>query len=164
MDVTHLTASLAQLCVDSVVGRWVILVTDGVVIAYAPELYGALGHATFEARRWADALSRGLVGVQEVTPDRLDVGDFAVRIVSVEGDGEWVGTFWSWDGYPDPEAVLFATREQARDWACADLDSGLSPTRIEESEWLVSATFIRSGEEAYATVHRLKRVAFREGL
>jgi hypothetical protein len=49
-------------------------------------------------------------------------GDFIIRLVrqqvSVQLDDElWVGTGWDAAGYPSPEAILFTSREAAREWA-----------------------------------------------
>ena len=138
---------------------WILLVTDGVVIEYAPESYPSREAAESEARRWAWILSgMGWLTIEQPFDDRWTVGDRDVRLVKVAGEGDWVGTFWTWDGYPDPEAVLFADRDEARSWAAAPL-YGLEPSSVEENEWSVVATFERKGEEAYAVVHRLKRLA-----
>jgi hypothetical protein len=138
---------------------WILLVTDGVVIEYAPEAYATHEAASFEARRWAWILSgMGWLPIQEPFPNRWSVGDRDVRLVETIGDGTWVGTFWTWDGYPDPEAVLFSTREDARAWATGVL-AGVEPTAVSENEWSVVATFERRNEEAYAVVNRLKRWA-----
>ena len=138
---------------------WILLITDGVVIEYAPEAYPTRDAAEYEARRWAWILSgMGWLAIDQPFPDRWSVGDRAVRLVKAEGQGAWVGTFWTWDGYPDPEAVLFPHLDEARSWASALLH-GLEPSRIEENEWSLVATFERGGEEAYAVAHRLKRLA-----
>ncbi len=140
--------------------NWIIFVTDGTVIEYPPEAYNTLAAATSEARRWALTLSRGREEIEEVAPDRWRVADRDVRIVRGVGTGEWVGTFWTWDGYPDPEAILFKSWTDARAWAVAPLHEVLEPHDVEETEWSVAATFVRSGKEAYAVVNRLKRFAF----
>ena len=51
--------------------------------------------------------------IEEIADDRWLVGDRDVRVVLVEGEGTWVGTFWTWDGYPDPEATLLLSRSEA---------------------------------------------------
>ena len=139
---------------------WVILVTDGTVIEYAPESYAAEEQARDEAQRWAWILSgMGWLPIEESAPDRWVVGDRDVRLVHVDGEGTWVGTFWTWDGYPDPEATLLADRIEARSWVAAPLHGSLEPVTIEENDWMIVATFERKEEEAYAVAHRLKRLA-----
>lgn len=139
---------------------WVILITDGTVIEYAPEAYESELQARDEAQRWAWILSgMGWLPIEEPADDRWEVGDRDVRLVRVEGDGEWVGTFWTWDGYPDPEATLLEDRDAARSWVAAPLDTSLEPVAVEENDWMIVATFERGGEEAYAVAHRIKRLA-----
>ena len=138
---------------------WVLLVTDGTVIEYAPEAYDEHAAAEDEARRWAWILSgMGWLPVDGPFEDRWHVGDHEIRIVEAAGEGTWVGTFWTWDGAPDPEAALFATREEARAWATGSL-AGIAPASLSENEWCVIAVFARGDDEAYAVVNRLKRLA-----
>jgi hypothetical protein len=139
---------------------WVILITDGTVIEYVPEAYDTAQQARDEARRWAWILSgMGWLPIGESFDDRWEVGDRDVRLVRAEGEGDWVGTFWTWDGYPDPEATLLGGRPEARSWVTAPLDARLEPVAIEENDWMIVATFERGDEEAYAVAHRLKRLA-----
>jgi hypothetical protein len=139
---------------------WVILITDGTVIEYVPEGYGTAQQARDEAERWAWILSgMGWLPIEKPAYDRWQVGDRDVRLVRAEGEGDWIGTFWTWDGYPDPEATLLASRADARSWATAPLDDVSEPAAIEENDWMIAATFERGGEEAYAVAHRLKRLA-----
>ena len=138
---------------------WVILITDGTVIEYPPEGYDSVDHARSEARRWAWILSgMGWLPIEESQEDRWSVGDRDVRLVRGEGTGDWVGTFWTWDGYPDPEAALFSGRAAASTWVTTPIDT-LEPLSVTENDWAIVATFERGGEEAYAVAHRLKRVA-----
>jgi hypothetical protein len=138
---------------------WILLLTDGTVIEYAPEAYGSYRQAEDEARRWAWILSgMGWLPVTEPFPNRWTAGDHDVRLIEATGDGSWVGTFWTWDGYPDPEATLFPDRAEARSWAVAPID-GIEPRSVIENAWSVVATFERKGEEAYAVTNRLKLLA-----
>ena len=138
---------------------WVILITDGTVIEFPPEGYDSVERARGEARRWAWILSdMGRLPVEVLDEDRWSVGDQDVRLVLAEGTGTWVGTFWTWHGYPEPEAVLLESRREARSWAVAPLHGSLDPSSIDENEWTVAATFEQKGEEAYAVAHKLKRV------
>jgi hypothetical protein len=138
---------------------WVILVTDGTVIEYPPEAYATAEQARSEAQRWAWIISgMGWLPVEESADNRWLVGDRDVRLVRADGEGAWVGTFWTWDGYPDPEASLLRDQVAARAWATAPLHGLLAPTAVEENDWTIVATFERGGEEAYAVANRLKRV------
>jgi hypothetical protein len=141
---------------------WVVLVTDGTVIEFAPELYRARETARREGRRWSWLLSAGSdIEVVEVDEDRIEVGIRDVRIVQVDVPGgarePWIGTFWSSDGYPDPEAVVLVDRQDAEQWATSPLH-GLPPTSVSRSQWHVTATFVVRGEEAYAVAHLAKVV------
>jgi hypothetical protein len=141
-------------------GAWVILITDGTVIEYPPEAYEAADQARSESQRWAWVISgMGWLPIEETVADRWLVGDRDVRLVHVDGEGEWVGTFWTWDGYPDPEATLLSERSEARSWVTAPVLGVLEPISVEENDWMIVATFERKEEEAYAVAHRLKRVA-----
>lgn len=137
-----------------------ILVTDGTVIEYAPESYETAEQARDEAQRWAWILSgMGWLPVEESAEDRWEVGDRDVRLVRADGEGDWVGTFWTWSGYPDPEAILLGGRAEAHSWVTAPLDGEMEPVTIEENDWMIVATFELGEEEAYAVAHRLKRLA-----
>ena len=141
-------------------GAWVILITDGTVIEYPPEAYETAEQARSEAQRWAWVISgMGWLPIEETAADRWLVGDRDVRLVHVDGEGEWVGTFWTWDGYPDPEATLLRQRSEARSWVTAPVLGVLEPISVEENDWMIVATFERKEEEVYAVAHRLKRVA-----
>jgi hypothetical protein len=144
---------------NALMSAWVILVTDGTIIEYPPEAYEAADQARSEARRWAWVISgMGWLPIEEPADDLWVVGDRDVRLVLADGEGDWVGTFWTWDGYPDPEATLLRDRREAQTWVTAPIH-GLKPISVEENEWMVVATFERKEEEAYAVAHRLKRVA-----
>lgn len=144
---------------------WVILITDGTVIEYPPEAYGDAEQARGEAERWAWVMSgMGVLPIEEIADDRWLIGDRDVRLVLAEGEGDWVGTFWTWDGYPDPEAALLLSRSEAHSWATSPLYGSLTPARVEQNEWMIVATFDRREEEAYAVAHRLKWVKASPGL
>jgi hypothetical protein len=160
--VTYFTDSPTLEDLTSAMDMWVILVTDGTVIEYPPEAYESAEMARNEARRWAWIISgMGWLPIEEAGDDRWTVGDRDVRLVPVDGEGEWVGTFWTWDGYPDPEAIPLKDRTAARERVTAPLHDVLAPVAVEENDWMIVATFDRSGEEAYAVAHFLKRLVVR---
>ena len=159
---TDLTDSVFSEDLTSIMNTWVILITEGTVIDYPPEVYDSLETARDEARRWAWIISgMGWIPIEGPADDRWTVGDRDVRLVHVEGEGGWVGTFWTWDGYPDPEATLLRDRTVARAWVTAPIHDVLAPVAVEENDWMIVATFDRGGEEAYAVAHQLKPVGAR---
>lgn len=144
---------------------WALLVTGGTVIEYPPELYADLARAVLEAERWAWVLSgAGWSEIERPFPGRWEVGERGVRLIEAEltmpvGYGQrWVGTFWDRSGNPDPEAIVFDSKNAAREWV---LESpGSSPAiETQELDWFVSATYVRGGEEEYAVAHLAKIVA-----
>lgn len=139
---------------------WVVIVTDGTVIEFAPELYPSHDRALREARRWAWLLSAGSdIEIVEPFEGRLEVGIRDVRIVEVErpesASEPWIGTFWTSDGYPDPEAVVLDDRPDAEQWVSSPLH-GMPPESINRSPWHLAATFLVRGQEAYAVAHLAK--------
>ena len=99
-----------------------LLVTGGTVIEYPPEIYRDEDRATAEAERWAWVLSgAGWLEIERPFPERWQVGEREVRLVSVEPHSEgagpsWIGTFWDRNGSPDPEALLLSGRDEALAW------------------------------------------------
>jgi hypothetical protein len=158
--VTDLTDGMHSVICNALMGTWVILITDGTVIEYPPEAYATVEQARNEAQRWVWIISgMGWLPIEESADNRWLVGDRDVRLVKADGEGSWVGTFWTWDGYPDPEATLLRGREEARSWVIAPVGGVLDPSSVEENDWMIVATFERKEEEAYAVAHRLKCVA-----
>ena len=139
---------------------WVILVSDGTVIDFPPEVCSSHALAQIEARRWATLLSGGVASVEVPFEGRYRVGFRDVRLVPVEsGDARpgsvWVGTHWTSDGYPDPEAVLLFGRDDAIQWASAPIGN-IRPVSVEEAESSVAATYLIRGEEAYSVASMAK--------
>jgi hypothetical protein len=140
---------------------WVILVTEGAVIDYPPEVYESRSRAWREAERWAWVLSGGgWAQVEQPFQGRWEIADREVRLVQVSRPAErsedlWVGTHWTRDGYPDPEAVLFASESEARVWVVQPV-GGVEPSSIDETLWFVAATFEIRGEEECSVVHLAK--------
>jgi hypothetical protein len=145
--------------------RWVILITDGTLIEFAPELYQSLDLAEREAKRWAWHLSAGgQIEIRERFAGRLEIGIRDVRRVEVEMPDDfprvepWIGTYWTRDGYPDPEAIVLAGREEAELWASSPFPGPMEAERVDTTEWHVAATFMIRGEEAYAVASLAKSV------
>jgi hypothetical protein len=145
--------------------RWVILITDGTAIEFAPELYQSRDLAEREAQRWAWHVSAGgQIAIRERFAGRFEVGIRDVRLVEVDVPNDfpdvepWIGTYWTRDGYPDPEAIVLAGREDAESWASTALPGRIEAHRVETTEWQVAATFVIRGEETYAVASLAKAV------
>jgi hypothetical protein len=121
-------------------------------IRFAPELYADKSVGEREAERWAWALGSEIqVPVERPYPGRWEAGDVSIRLVETplleEPAEPWVGTYWTRDGYPDPEAILLPSPSRARDWALT-APPGARRTDVHEKPWLVSVTYeVRGGEE-----------------
>lgn len=143
--------------------RWVLLVTDGLVIEFAPEVYRDEHVAERESERWAWVLAQGSEArLERPFERRWQIGDHWVRLVPAqlledETSETWVGTYWTRDGYPDPEAELFTTRQSARDWVVTPAPGRL-PSELHETAWFFAATYRIRGEEEYAVAHLAKVV------
>ena len=141
---------------------WVVLITDGTVTVYPPEVYSTERQATNEAERWAWLLADGLQdAIDRPFQGRWEVGGRNIRLVHVTSSATspWIGTFWSTDGSPDPEAVVLEGRNEARDWVTAPLAGGQVPVAVDERGWTIAATFLERGEESYAVASRAKVVS-----
>lgn len=142
--------------------RWVLLVTDGLVIEYAPELFADEIEAEREAERWAWTLSgREGTRVERPFPGRWEIGNHWIRVLPAVMHEEpaevWVGMYWTRDGSPDPEAVLFGSRDQAKEWAVTPT-AGRLLFELHETPWSIAATYkVRDGEET-AVANRAKVV------
>lgn len=146
----------------------VLMVTDGTLVEYPPEIYVDSVQATEEAERWAWTLAGG--GWAEIVrpfQGRWEVGGRDVRLVSatwspVSGKVPWVGIYWTEDGDPDPEAELLWGRGEALAWVTEPPHGSPAPREVIEHPWMVAASYRRRGEEAYAVAHRAKVVAARD--
>jgi hypothetical protein len=143
--------------------RWVLLVTEGLSMAFPAEVYSDERVAEREAERWAWLLSRGgHTRVERPFAGRWEVGDFWIRLVQAflheEGSEIWVGTSWTRHGYPEPEAELFADRSEAKAWAITPPHGGVV-SEIHETPWYVSATFKLQGTETDSIVQLAKVVS-----
>jgi len=146
------------------VEHWVVMVTDGTVVAFPPEIYESRELAFSEAERWRQTVSGPCEDQRELhDAPPWHVGDFTVRLIEVsaspaEPNFLWVGTYWTADGYPDPEALLLRDRAAARAWVL-DPPAGFEQAiDTNESEWFVGSTYLDRGEETYAVAHRAKQV------
>lgn len=143
---------------------WVVLVTDATVVAYPPEIYRSLSRAVSEAERWAWLLSgEGLLEVERPFEGRWRVADRDVRLVEANPQGwlaraPWVGTYWTRDGAPDPEAVVLGGELDARAWVREPPAAGLDSPRTFDTSWSSAAIYIVHGEEEYAVAHLAKVV------
>lgn len=145
---------------DEGVPCWVVLVTEGLSVTFPPEVYTDTATAEREAERWAVALAKG-VRIRRPFPHRWELGEIWVRLVparkpAVQGE-LWVGTHWTPDGYPEPEAVVFAEHVEARRWATSP-PSGGKLVLLHESPWAVTASFAVRGGQADTEVHLAKVV------
>lgn len=143
--------------------RWVLLVTEGLSMAFPAEVYSDERVAEREAERWAWRLSGGgRTQVERPFAGRWEVGDFWIRLVLAflyEEESEiWVGTHWTRYGDPEPEAELFADRSDARAWAITP-PPGAVVSEIHETPWSVSATFKVHGTNAASVVQLGKVVS-----
>lgn len=144
--------------------RWVLLVTDGLVIEFAPEVYRDEILAEREGERWAWILAQGNEArLERPFEGRWEIGDHWVRVVPSqlledETSETWVCTYWTRDGYPDPEAELFTNRESARDWVVTPAPGRLR-SELRETPWFFGATYMVRGEEEYAVAHLAKVVS-----
>ena len=91
------------------------------------------------------------------------MGDRDVRLVHADGEGDWVGTFWTWDGYPDPEVTLLVGRTEACSWVTAPVHGAFKPLTVEENDWMIVATFERRGRKPLpwltdSSAWRLRRI------
>lgn len=142
---------------------WVLLITDGLTVEFPPELYRDHDDAEREAEHWARVLSaRSRASVERPFPDRWEVGDEWIRLVSSflpeEGTEMWVGTYWTRDGSPEPEAELFPNGTEAVTWV-RETPEGAILIESHDSAWSAWAKYrVRGGEEE-AEVHRAKIVS-----
>jgi len=143
--------------------RWVLLVTEGLTVAYPPEIYRERTMAEREAERWAWLFSiASELPIERPFEGRWQVGEHWIRLVDAhmyeeKSDEIWVGTYWTRDGLPDPEAELFASREEAREWAVTP-SAGRVLRELHELPWSVSAAFQIRDEQEEASVHLAKVV------
>jgi len=142
---------------------WVLVVADGLTIEFPPELYRNHDAARSEAERWARVLSRrSRSPIERPFEDRWHVGDEWIRLTHTflpeEGPEIWVITYWTRDGYPEPEAELIADAAEARAWVL-EARAGAVLLEAHDTPWSAAARFrVRGGEEE-AEAHRSKIVA-----
>ena len=134
---------------------------EGMATRFPPERYAEERTAERETERWVWLLSneRGRA-IESLFPGRWDVGDFSVRLVDTslheEPSEVWVGTFWTSDGYPDPEAVLLSSAQQAEEWVLTSPSQ--EPPQRRGNPWLISATYTQGDEEEEAVAQLAKVV------
>lgn len=139
---------------------WVLLITDGFTVEYPPEVYADERTAQSEAERWSRFLANNVqTAIDRPFQGRWEIGDTWVRLVPAHLEEEveemWVGTYWSWNGFPDPEAELFADADAAEEWALTPPSGGLA-VEVFRTPWAVGASYrVRDGQEE-AVAHRAK--------
>jgi hypothetical protein len=144
--------------------RWLVLVTDGLTIAFPPEVYRLPHHAEEEGERWAWLLAQGRQdAIKRPFEGRWEIDDHWVRLLHLQGIDDdaselWIGTYWTRGGYPDPEAETFSNHDEAREWALQPA-SGRVLTEVSETPWSTAVTFRVRDYEEYAVVHRAKVMA-----
>lgn len=144
--------------------EWVVLVTDGTVIDYPPEVYHSRERALLEAERWAWLLSgEGTLDIERPFEGRWQVRDRDIRLVEVERHGglaglPWIGTYWTRSGPPDPEALLLDGETDARAWVRQPPTPGLDAPQTFDTPWFTVAIYVVHGEEEYAVAHLAKVV------
>jgi hypothetical protein len=138
-----------------------VMVTSGTIIEYAPELYRSRALAIDEAERWASVMGEQLQrSVRRPFEGRWDVGEHDIRVVECDTAGVdptrawWLGTHWSSDGSPDPEAQLISGKAAAREWV--EKEPGQPLSELRETRWTISATFGRDDNESYSVAHLAK--------
>jgi hypothetical protein len=147
------------------VSAWVLLITDGTVIEYPPELYRSHQRATFEAERWAWVLSgAGWREIERPFEGRWSIAGKDFRLVPDNAEATsyeetWIRTFWTRDGAPVPEAIVFANREDAGDWVVMPPEGAASSVPETSLPWLLSVIPRRGDEEEYSVAHRAKVVS-----
>ena len=144
--------------------HWVVLVTDGTVVSYPPEIYDSSSRASLEAERWAWLSSgEGLVEIDRPFEGRWGIGERDVRLVQARRVGDvaapWVGTYWTRHGVPDPEAVILDGEVDARAWVREPPSDGLDEPRTFDTPWSSTAIYVVHGEEEYAVAHLAKVIA-----
>ena len=157
-------STLVHSTTEALMDLWVLMITEGTVLAFPPEIYETDNHAMREAARWRQTVSKpghGLPDPDDGPP--WDVGDFMVRLIKlsvapVDFDDSWVASYWTTDGYPDPEAVLLADRAAALEWVMEPPAGFGPPIETFQSELFVASTYLDRGEEAYAVAHVAKRI------
>jgi hypothetical protein len=131
---------------------YVVMVSSGTIIEYAPEIYRSLSVASDEAERWASLLgTRSRRQVKRPFEGRWETDDFEVRLVTTNVTGLdptrewWVGTHWSADGSPEPEALLLSGKVAAREWV--EQEPGQRLNEVNETRWTISASFGPEGDD-----------------
>jgi hypothetical protein len=163
--ITVATGILGRLpTVRESIDAWVVLVTDGTALESAPEVFIEHELAVWSFENWGWFLSSGgAFPIERPFEDRLQIGHRDVRLIKTvwEGgaDGQlWVGTHWTADGYPDPEATLLASFSAAKRWASTPL-FGQPPDELATSPWHVIAIFRRGAEEETSATYAAKFVS-----
>jgi hypothetical protein len=140
----------------------VVLVTEGVFVAYPPEVYRSAARALSEAHRWA-SLIRDLERspILPLSDSAWSVGEFVVHAIDSVMPGTslepWIGTYWTQGGTLGPEAEIFPDRPSAQRWVI-DAVPGRNRIELHETPWSIRATFQFDAYEEHAVVQKAKMV------
>lgn len=142
--------------------HWALLVTQGLVVAYPPEVYRDRRLAEREAERWAWLLGGGgIAPVERPFDGRWAIEEFDVRLIELDArqdvEETWIGTFWTHHGFPDPEALLLKSRAEASAWVQQAIATR-RPIAVQETDWFIGATFGEGDREEYAVAHLAKNI------
>jgi hypothetical protein len=141
---------------------WALIITDGTIVEFSVEVYVDGDRAQRESERWASALS-DIVHQTIVRPfeGRWEVGGLDVRLVKCtvdsfnQDDEWWVGTHWTADGYPEPEALLLPGRPAARDWVLVQ-PGDLPVMSFDDGREAISAAYGVGDGESFSVAHLAK--------
>jgi hypothetical protein len=143
---------------------WALIITDGTIVEFPVEVYIDGDRAQRESERWASALSDIVhQTIERPFEGRWEVGGLDVRLVkcSVESfnqnDEWWVGTHWTADGYPEPEALLLPGRHVARDWVLVQ-PGDLPLMSFDDGKEAISAAYGVGDLESISVAHLAKVV------
>jgi hypothetical protein len=143
---------------------WALIITDGTVVEFPVEVYIDGDRAQRESERWASALSDIVrQPIERPFEGRWEVGGLDLRLVKCsvdsfnQDDEWWVGTHWTADGHPEPEALLLPGRAAARDWVLVQ-PGDLPLMSFDDGREAISAAYGVGDLESFSVAHLAKVV------